>query len=85
MPTKRTTSNVVQFVPPAPAEPDYDALADTLLAVAAEVAEAEEFLREEAIAALDAGDAARARQILSRWRTEPPTDLAASLRGKRCG
>lgn len=83
----RTGGSLLAFVAPAgvPAEPDFDALADTLLAVADEVADAEAFLRDAAVEAIDAGNADRAREILARWRTEPATEIAASLGGKRCG
>lgn len=83
-----TAGKLVQFAPPDLGLADYDALADTMLAVAAEVTAAEDLIKRRALAAADAGDAAGAARILRRWFAEPATDLAASLSEeevRRCG
>lgn len=71
-------SSVVRLVPPG-AEPDYDRLAQVLLAVAEEVTVAEDRLKRATLEALNGGDVAKARQILERWLVEPTVDVAAGL------
>jgi hypothetical protein len=62
-----------------PTQADYDQLADTLLAVAGEVAAAEDRIKREAIAAIERGDSTTALALLRRWQSEPPTEIAKSL------
>ena len=76
---------VVQFVPPPPAAPDYEAVADSLLTVAAEVVAAEERIKGAILDAVERGDNGRAAKLLRRWQTEPPTEIAADLGAKACG
>jgi len=76
--------SVVRLVPKRPAEADYAQLADGLLALADEVADAEDRIKVAAIEAIERGDAGAAAALLRRWRAEPPTAIAAGL-GRQAG
>lgn len=63
----------------APPEADYDALADTLLAVAAEVTEAEDRIKRALLEAAERGDSDQVARIVRRWLVEAPGEVAAGL------
>jgi hypothetical protein len=62
-----------------PGVPDADLFARTLVAEATRVEAAELVIKNEVLAAARKGDCARVMDIVSRWLTEPPVALAATL------
>lgn len=62
-----------------PGPPDADLFARTLVAEATRVEAAELVIKNEVLAAARKGDCARVKDIVSRWLTEPPVALAATL------
>ncbi len=58
---------------------DADLFARTLVAEATRVEAAELVIKNEVLAAARKGDCARVMDIVSRWLSEPPVALAATL------
>lgn len=59
--------------------PATDVFARTLLDEATRVEAAEVLIKNEVLAAARRGDCGRVADIVSRWLTEPPVDVAAAL------
>lgn len=59
--------------------PDADLFARTLVAEATRVEAAELALKHEILKAANAGDSQRVADLVSRWLSEPPVALAATL------
>jgi hypothetical protein len=59
--------------------PGTDIFARTILDEATRVEAAEVVIKNEVLAAARKGDCARVVDIVSRWLTEPPVDVAAAL------
>lgn len=62
-----------------PGPPDADLFARTLVAEATRVEAAELVIKNEVLAAARKGDCDRVMDIVSRWLSEPPVALAATL------